>query len=199
MEFTQEDFDRLLFMEQARQTAEASYAKDPKNADNLTKWGGALLQLSQLERGPAAITQMLDEAVSKFEEALVINPHKHEALWGMGNAETNYAFLSSDRAEAEERFHTAAEFYQRALDEVPDSQIYRQSLMEVAKAPELHRQAFEQTLGGAAASTSKRSKKGNKTEDLMYDVCGWVLLAVGVVALVVMSKSNPPPPPPPHF
>ncbi|CAN0929239.1 Mitochondrial import receptor subunit TOM20 [Linum grandiflorum] len=118
MEFTQEDFDRLLFMEQARQTAEASYAKDPKNADNLTKWGGALLQLSQLEKGAAAITQMLDEAMSRFEEALEINPHKHEALWGMGNANTNYAFLSPDRAEAEQRFHTAAEFYQRALDEL---------------------------------------------------------------------------------
>ncbi|CAI0381160.1 unnamed protein product [Linum tenue] len=115
MEFSEEDFTRLLVMEQARKTAEANYAKNPLDADNLTKWGGALLQLCQLERGPEAMSQ---EAVSKFEEALDINPSKHEALWGMGNAETNLAFLIPDPDQAEEHFLAAAQLYQRALDEV---------------------------------------------------------------------------------
>ncbi|XP_059295293.1 mitochondrial import receptor subunit TOM20-like [Lycium ferocissimum] len=45
----QNDFDRLLFFEHARKTAETTYAKDPLDAENLTRWGGALLELSQFQ------------------------------------------------------------------------------------------------------------------------------------------------------
>ncbi|CAI0381162.1 unnamed protein product [Linum tenue] len=206
MEFSEEDFTRLLVMEQARKTAEANYAKNPLDADNLTKWGGALLQLCQLERGPEAMSRMINEAVSKFEEALDINPSKHEALWGMGNAETNLAFLIPDPDQAEEHFLAAAQLYQRALDEAPNNLIYRQSLMEVSKAPAVHRQAFaggRQTLGDAfaASSTTKgsRKKKDSKTKDFIYDACGWIILAAGVATALSMSarsQSQLPPPSP---
>ena len=82
MQFSQEDFDRLLLFEHTRKTAEVNYAKNPLDADvrtlsllslslslslylsnfhlvcinrvvfllqNLTKWGGALLELSQFQ------------------------------------------------------------------------------------------------------------------------------------------------------
>uniref|UniRef100_A0A7N0V8F4 Uncharacterized protein n=1 Tax=Kalanchoe fedtschenkoi TaxID=63787 RepID=A0A7N0V8F4_KALFE len=45
----QNDFDRLLFFEHARKTAEANYIKNPLDAENLTRWGGALLELSQFQ------------------------------------------------------------------------------------------------------------------------------------------------------
>ncbi|CAI0627281.1 unnamed protein product [Linum tenue] len=207
MEFSEDDFTRLLVMEQARKTAEANYAKNPLDADNLTKWGGALLQLCQLERGPEAMSRMINEAVSKFEEALGINPSKHEALWGMGNAETNLAFLTPDPDQADGHFSAAAQLYQRALDEAPNNLIYQQSLMEVSKAPEIHRQAFaggHPALGDAsvASSTTKgsRNKKGSKTKDLIYDACGWIILVAGVATVLAMSarsRSQLPPPPPP--
>nr|ABF74690.1 TOM20 [Hevea brasiliensis] len=73
MEFSQDDFDRLLMFEHTRKSAEATYAKDPLDADNLTKWGGALIELSQFQSVPDA-KKMLNDAISKLEEALVINP-----------------------------------------------------------------------------------------------------------------------------
>ncbi|KAF9606273.1 hypothetical protein IFM89_024094, partial [Coptis chinensis] len=43
------DFDRLLFFEHARKQAEMNQAKNPLDPDNLRRWGGALLKLSQFQ------------------------------------------------------------------------------------------------------------------------------------------------------
>lgn len=58
------------------------------------------------------------ESVSKLEEALLINPKKHDALWCLGNANTSYAFLTPDQDEAKTYFDKSALFFQQAVDEV---------------------------------------------------------------------------------
>ncbi|XP_021631327.1 mitochondrial import receptor subunit TOM20 isoform X1 [Manihot esculenta] len=158
MEFSQDDFDRLLMFEHTRKSAEATYAKDPLDADNLTKWGGALIELSQFQSVPDA-KNMLTDAISKLEEALVINPAKADTLWYIGNANTSYAFLTPDLAEAKVYFDKASDYFQQAVDEEPSNDLYRKSLEVTAKAPELHMEIHkhgisQQALGGGSSASS---------------------------------------------
>ncbi|OAY32366.1 mitochondrial import receptor subunit TOM20 isoform X2 [Manihot esculenta] len=201
MEFSQDDFDRLLMFEHTRKSAEATYANYPLDADNLTKWGGALIELSQFQSLPDA-KKMLNDAISKFEEALVINPAKADTLWYIGNANTSYAFLTPDLSEAKGYFDKASNYFQQAVDEEPSNDLYRKSLEVTAKAPELHMEIHkhgitQQTMGGgsSASSNAKVSKKNKKSSDFKYDIFGWIILAVGIVAWVGMAKSHVPPPP----
>lgn len=45
-------------------------------------------------------------------------------------------------------------------------------------------------------ATFQSPKKKKSNNDLKYDIFGWVILAVGVVAWVGFAKSQLPPPPP---
>lgn len=200
MEFSQSDFDRLLLFEHARKTAETQYAVDPLDSENLTKWGGALLELSQFQSVPDA-KKMINDAISKLEEALTINPAKGNALWCIGNAHTSYAFLVPDIDEAKVYFNKASEYFQKAADEDPSNELYRKSLEVAAKASELHMEIHkhgmsQQTTGGeSSTSSSSKSSKKKKSSDLKYDIFGWIILAVGIVAWAGMAKSNTPSPP----
>ncbi|KAG8482982.1 hypothetical protein CXB51_021907 [Gossypium anomalum] len=206
------ELDRLLFFEQARKISEATYASNPLDADNLTRWAGALLELSQFQ-SVSDSQKMIQDAISKLEEALSINPKKHDALWCLGNAETSFAFLTNKEDEARPYFEKAAQFFQQAVDEDPSNEIYLKSLEISAKAPELHQEIVKQGLGqqmlGAGPSTStstsssaKTATKNKKSSDLKYDIFGWVILAVGIVAWVGFAKSQMPssqlPPLPPR-
>ncbi|KAF8399954.1 hypothetical protein HHK36_015826 [Tetracentron sinense] len=201
MDMAENDFDRLLFFEHARKTAETSYAKDPLDADNLTRWGGALLELSQFQSVTDS-KKMIQDAISKLEEALVVNPRKHDTLWCLGNAHTSHAFLTPEIDEAKSMFDKASKYFKQAVAEDPGNQLYVKSLEVTAKAPELHMEIHkhgfsQQVMGGGSSTTSsaKNSKK-KKSSDLKYDIFGWIILAVGIVAWVGMAKSHVPPPPP---
>ncbi|XP_020261069.1 mitochondrial import receptor subunit TOM20-like [Asparagus officinalis] len=201
MDLPQNDFDRLIFFEHARKAAEATYAKNPLDAENLTRWGGALLELSQFQNGTDCV-KMVTDSVSKLEEALEINPAKSDTLWCLGNAHTSHAFYTPDHDEANIYFAKATQCFEQAVEMEPGNELYVKSLDMSSKAPELHlelqRQMASQQapLGGASASNAKASKKKKKKEsDLKYDVLGWVILAVAVVAWVGMAKSQVPPPP----
>ncbi|XP_057491071.1 mitochondrial import receptor subunit TOM20-like [Actinidia eriantha] len=197
------DFDRLLFFEHARKAAEADYAKNPLDAENLTRWGGALLELSQFHNVNES-KKMLQDAISKLDEALMINSKKHDALWCLGNAHTSYAFLTPDQDEARVYFDKATLYFQQAVDEDPENDLYRKSLEVSAKAPdlhtEIHKQGFAQQAMGTGPSTSTSStaktEKKKKSSDLKYDIFGWIILAVGIFAWVGFGKSHVPPPPP---
>jgi hypothetical protein len=50
-----EELERLMVVEQTREKAAAGYARNPKDADNLTRWGGALLELAHFRQGQDSI------------------------------------------------------------------------------------------------------------------------------------------------
>ncbi|PKA55541.1 Mitochondrial import receptor subunit TOM20 [Apostasia shenzhenica] len=202
MELGQGDFDRLLFFEHARKNAEATYVKNPLDAENLTRWGGALLELSQFQNRADSV-QFVKDATSKLEEALAINPRKHDTLWCLGNAHTSHAFYLDDIDAAKTYFVKAAQCFQQALEEDPGNEMYVKSLEMATKAPELHVELHRQMAnqsdarGHSSTSNTKVSKK-KKNGDLTYDILGWVILAVGVIAWIGMAKSHLPPPQPPR-
>ncbi|KAK8947287.1 Mitochondrial import receptor subunit TOM20 [Platanthera zijinensis] len=99
MDSGQQDFNRILFYEYARKNAESVYAKNPLNVDNLTSWAGVLIELSQFQTKSNSI-KFVKDVVSKLEEALVIYPKKHDAIWSLGNAQTSLAFITKDLEDA---------------------------------------------------------------------------------------------------
>ncbi|CAI9111583.1 OLC1v1011841C2 [Oldenlandia corymbosa var. corymbosa] len=128
----QNEFDRILYFESARRQAEEAYALNPTDVENLNKWGGALLELSQFQSVSDSKKMILD-AISKLEEALSVNPQHHESLWILGNAHTSMAFMTPDEDEAKVSFDKATVYFQQAADEDPTNELYRKSLEVTAK------------------------------------------------------------------
>lgn len=64
------------------------------------------------------LNRNLIDAISKLEEALAVNPSKHDALWCLGNAHTSVAFMTPNLDEAKCHFDKAAELFKKAVDEV---------------------------------------------------------------------------------
>ncbi|KAK4282249.1 hypothetical protein QN277_013648 [Acacia crassicarpa] len=196
------DLEQLLLFEHARKTAEIHYAANPLDADNLATWGGVLLELSQFQSSNSDAKKMVEDSISKLEEALTINPKKHEALWCLGNAHTSRALLTPEQETARVDFNRASEYYQQAVDEDPGNVLYGKSLEMAAKASELHKEmhghAFaQQAVGAAGPSTSSGTKtqKKKQSSDLKYDIFGWIILTVGIVAWVGFAKAHQPPSP----
>ncbi|XP_071735920.1 mitochondrial import receptor subunit TOM20-like isoform X1 [Rutidosis leptorrhynchoides] len=156
----QKDLDRFLIFEHARRNAEAEYLKNPTDADNLTRWGEALLKLApfcNINRSK----KFLRDAKSKLDEALTINPAKHEALWYLGKVHIANAFVTYDEDEAKIQFDLAKECFEKALKECPGNEEYQKNLDSlVTEAPEIRKKAHKQ--GGSGASSSAKAPEMRK-------------------------------------
>ncbi|KAI8541306.1 hypothetical protein RHMOL_Rhmol08G0051600 [Rhododendron molle] len=156
------DFERALMFEHIRKAAEATYAKNPLDTENLIGWGSALIELSQFEKVEDA-KKMTRDGISKLEEALTVDPNKHQALFSLGNAHTSIAFMTPDQDEARVYFDKASQYFQQAVDEDPENELYLKSLEVSDKAPglhlEFHKQGFGQQAMGAGPSTSSSAKQ----------------------------------------
>ncbi|KAK9108480.1 hypothetical protein Syun_024491 [Stephania yunnanensis] len=147
------------------------------------------------------MTQMLKDAISKFEEVLKIDPINHYTMWCLGNAHASCGFLAPEIEIARTDFDKAAECFQKAVNVDPNNEAYLKSLQCMAESAELHMRLHRQgigeqtTLGSTKSSSAKVSKK-KKSSDHKYDIFGWIILASIVAASVGMAKSHVPSPPP---
>ena len=91
--------ERKEFFERARRQAEEDFKRNNRDAAALTRWGGALLELANFMPGEQA-SGHVNEAVTKFHQALEINPSKDDTLWCLGNAYTSQGFLCPSKSEA---------------------------------------------------------------------------------------------------
>ena len=178
----------------------------------LTRWGGALLELAHFCHGAEAY-EKISTAVSKFDEALAIDPKKHDALWCLGNAYTSQGFLTADGGAARALFKRAAGCFERALAEDPESEVYRKALEMTSKAPELHEELQKQLHasqvgggggGGGGASSSGGGGGGGgmggggaggqqQRSEFWWDAAGWIALTALVVGVVALSRGGPAP------
>eukprot|EP00898_Chlorokybus_atmophyticus_P000192 jgi/Chlat1/1173/Chrsp113S01643 len=187
-----EHLERLIFFEHVREQAEQEYRRNDKDAENLTRWGGALLELAHFRQGPDAL-ELVIEAEKRLDEALKIEADKHDALWCMGNCLTAQAcsciaqpckaegssigqaphmmsvpqgFMYTEPSRAGRYFERARNCFAKALEKDPSNELYKKSLDSCAQG---------------------RKKKST----LKYDIIGWVVLTGLVVTFIAMSKNAP--------
>ncbi|XP_074581931.1 mitochondrial import receptor subunit TOM20-like [Curcuma longa] len=196
MDLQLSDLDRLVF-EKERQAAELACTADPRDADNLTKWGNALLNLASFQKTPE---DMIKEAIMKLEQALEVDPERHATLFILGNAHIQQGFFTPNKQVSLGCFDKAAQCFEQAVKLDPGNEMYLKVLGSISQAPELHKEIqFHMANQQASQETvSPFRKKAPKKEEsgLKYDVLGWVILGIGIAAWVGMAKSHPPPPPP---
>eukprot|EP00897_Mesotaenium_endlicherianum_P009177 jgi/Mesen1/8288/ME000045S07749 len=175
---SREEVERLMFFEQAREQAAADYKKNPKDADNLMKWGRTLVELAQFSQGQDAF-EMIGDAILKLEEALALSPKRHEVMWWLGNAHTTLGFQTADAGQA------GLSFKRASVD--PTNDAYAKSLEVSMKGPELHQEIQKQMMmqaavaqGGQGLGPEPKAAKAKKSSELGYDIAGWVILTVSV-------------------
>ncbi|KAF8369798.1 hypothetical protein HHK36_032179 [Tetracentron sinense] len=175
------DLDRLLFFEHARKTAETTYASNPLDADvQPDEMGRSSARVIAIPKRPGfeeddercVIFMLYLYAISKLEDALLIDPKKHDTLWCLGNAHTSHAFLTPDLDEAKGYFDKASQYFEQAVNEDPGNELYIKSLEVTAKVlsrwKELRaasqenevQSVLESDLGGLGGSNRKKGASG---------------------------------------
>ncbi|KAI3930845.1 hypothetical protein MKW92_006741 [Papaver armeniacum] len=187
MDMSQNDLDRLMFFDHARKTSEVAYEANPLDADNLTRWAGALLELSQFQSISESKMMIKARCPMVFGKRLYFS-----------------RISDSELDVAKGYFDKAAVYFQEAVEEDPANELYQKSLeMNSKYAPELHmeihKQGFGQTLtggGGSSTSSNMKGAKKKKNTDLYYDIGGWFVLVLGIAVWIGFAKSQAPPSPP---
>eukprot|EP00270_Netrium_digitus_P010030 TRINITY_DN307_c1_g1_i2.p1 TRINITY_DN307_c1_g1~~TRINITY_DN307_c1_g1_i2.p1 ORF type:complete len:244 (-),score=86.38 TRINITY_DN307_c1_g1_i2:326-964(-) len=184
-----EEIERLMFLEGIKARALADYARNPKDADVLATLGRTYVELAQYYQGQES-AQMISDAVSKLEESVKINSNKPDTLWWLGNALTTQGFHTPEATKANVLFEKAAVRFRQAIEMDPGNDAYRKSLEVSLQGPELHQQIQQQMQamagisqqGGPPSEGAPSSKGGKKkkSNDLYYDVAGWVILTAAV-------------------
>jgi len=174
----------------------------PVRSQALTKWGGALLELAHFRQGHEAYA-MIEDAISKFKEAIELEPAKrHDALWCLGNAYTSQGFLSANAEVSAEFFTNAGECFEKAVAMDPANESYKRALEMSSKAPQLYaelQKQLEAANENAMMSASERGDKKMLTDggagpgstywsDTTYDVLGWVCLVGIGFGIAALSK-----------
>jgi tetratricopeptide (TPR) repeat protein len=146
------------------------------------------------------------QAVSKFDQAISIDPNRHDALWCLGNAYTSQGFLSPEPATAGAFFDKAAECFKGAQLQDPANDSYRRALEMSARAPELYRELQRQLAAATgeglgsprevgSPGSSRRGGGGGTLKapmisDYWYDVAGWAVLVGLCVGVVALSRAG---------
>lgn len=195
----------MRFFEEAIVQAKKDYENNNNDAQALTRWGGALLEMAHFHRGEEAFT-LIDEAVQKLEEALRIDPKKHNALWCLGNAYTSKGFLiTGDSAKAQELFDKALDCFKKAEAEEPGNDIYRRAVEVTEKAPEIYEELQRQlaaevdepgpSTGPRFPDGQRKAKNATNSEtaaDFWWNVAGWgMLLTLGLAWVLYLQRNTP--------
>lgn len=148
---------------------------------------------------------MIEDAIEKFEKALLIDSKRHDALWCLGNAYTSQGFLSGDASSAEGFFSKAGDCFQKAVDQEPANESYKRALEMSSKAPQLYEELQRQLQAAGASLGSPRGGEGSGSaggrggggmkqeplvSDFWYDVGGWVALVALGFGIVALSRTG---------
>jgi tetratricopeptide (TPR) repeat protein len=182
----------------------------------MTRWGGAILELAHFKQGAEAI-EFVEEAISKFKQAIAIDAARHDAYWCLGNGYISQGFLASDADSAAPKFTQATQAFAKAVDLDPSNDTYKKALDMSDRAPglyeEMQRHIASQAFGGggggggsssggggggggSSSSQQGASKRRQFMSDSMYDYAGWGVLGALCLGIAALSARAGPMAPP---
>lgn len=183
-----EEADREQFFESARKQAQREFEADGKNAQALVRWGGALLELAHYKQGEESVT-LIEQAISKLQKAIELDPDRTESEWILGNAYTSLGFLCPDKRSAQEKFTKAADCFKRCNQKDPSNETYRKAIEMCDKAPDYYDEIQTQLKESSSAEDVRR-KDRSSSGDIWWDVAGWVCLAGLLFSVAFVARSQ---------
>ncbi|RZC79535.1 hypothetical protein C5167_003770 [Papaver somniferum] len=134
---------------------------DPNDSDDITRWGVLLLKLTQFQPDAESKTNAILAAISKLEQSLVKDPFNPNTVWWLGNAYKERGLMTPDYNVAAIYFDRAIEFYELALMEEPEDQIYLKSLESTAEV----KTCLAQHAAGAENSSTSYEEETTKAAE----------------------------------